>query len=68
MAAKGLRRRDGTAGCAVGSQRPKDRFQLLLQGLCFVKSTSGAMGVEKVQSYQVAGHMGPSIEQSDNSE
>jgi hypothetical protein len=26
------------------------------------------MEVEKVQSYQVAGHMGPSIEQSDNSE
>jgi hypothetical protein len=63
MAAKGLRRRDGTAGCAVGSQRPRDRFQLLLQGLCFVKGTSGAMEVEIEQSYQVAGRIGPSIEQ-----
>jgi hypothetical protein len=46
LAAKDLRRRDGTAGCAVSSQRLKNEFQLSLQGLCFVKSTSKATKAE----------------------
>jgi hypothetical protein len=46
LAAKDLRRRDGIAGYAFSSQRLKNEFQLSLQGLCFIKSTSRAIKVE----------------------